>query len=493
MRVMRCLAALACLCVLASAVVAAEPLGGQRTVEPAAHWYKGNTHTHSLWSDGAFFPEQVADWYKSNGYNFLVLSEHNIFAQGERWKDITTSQTQFDVIGQARQRFGNDQVQTRPSTQPVTRPAAVKAAAAARQAATKAAGTSAPAPTAPVEARLRTLAQIAAVLQEEGKFVLIPGEEYSDRAESLHVHMGTVNVPRAYGPPASQPADRTVRETLVQDVQMLRAKTWAGHRSAVIVNHPNFVWALTAEDLAVVPAKFVEVANAHPAVRNMGDATHIGVERMWDIANSLRAARGMAPLYGIGSDDSHTLDPASKGSPGRSWIMVRAGSLDADAIVTAMDEGDYYVSSGVTLRQMQYDRQSGTFSIEIEPQAGAQYTISFIGTLDDANLTSQPATLPATAMAATAPSAGATTAQAASGPVAAPRTVRLSGRYSDSLGKVLQQTQGLKASYKLRGNELYVRAMVQSTLPSRMTDRPQQAWCQPFGWEMRIKSQAAQK
>src|SRR4051812_40680344 len=31
-------------------------------------WFKGNLHTHSLWSDGNDFPEMIADWYKSNGY-----------------------------------------------------------------------------------------------------------------------------------------------------------------------------------------------------------------------------------------------------------------------------------------------------------------------------------------------------------------------------------------------------------------------------------------
>ena len=26
-------------------------------------WYKGNTHTHSLWSDGNDFPEMIAKYY----------------------------------------------------------------------------------------------------------------------------------------------------------------------------------------------------------------------------------------------------------------------------------------------------------------------------------------------------------------------------------------------------------------------------------------------
>jgi len=42
-------------------------------------WYKGNTHTHTTNSDGDSPPEVVARWYKDHGYDFLVLSDHNVF------------------------------------------------------------------------------------------------------------------------------------------------------------------------------------------------------------------------------------------------------------------------------------------------------------------------------------------------------------------------------------------------------------------------------
>ena len=58
---------------------------------PTKQWYKGNTHTHTLWSDGNAAPETVAAWYKDKGYDFLCLSEHNIFADGsvQRFYPIT--------------------------------------------------------------------------------------------------------------------------------------------------------------------------------------------------------------------------------------------------------------------------------------------------------------------------------------------------------------------------------------------------------------------
>ena len=48
---------------------------------PAApgSWYKGNTHAHTTESDGDSSPEYVAQWYKDHGYDFLVLSDHNVF------------------------------------------------------------------------------------------------------------------------------------------------------------------------------------------------------------------------------------------------------------------------------------------------------------------------------------------------------------------------------------------------------------------------------
>ncbi|MGH7494653.1 MAG: PHP domain-containing protein [bacterium] len=41
-------------------------------------WFKGNTHTHTTMSDGDSPPEVVARWYKDHGYQFLVLSDHNV-------------------------------------------------------------------------------------------------------------------------------------------------------------------------------------------------------------------------------------------------------------------------------------------------------------------------------------------------------------------------------------------------------------------------------
>jgi len=41
-------------------------------------WRKGNLHTHTNLSDGDSPPGDVARWYDDHGYDFLVISDHNV-------------------------------------------------------------------------------------------------------------------------------------------------------------------------------------------------------------------------------------------------------------------------------------------------------------------------------------------------------------------------------------------------------------------------------
>jgi hypothetical protein len=60
-------------------------------------WFKGNTHAHTLESDGDSPPEYVARWYKEHGYNFLVLSDHNVFTDPTQLAQLVD--TSFILIG----------------------------------------------------------------------------------------------------------------------------------------------------------------------------------------------------------------------------------------------------------------------------------------------------------------------------------------------------------------------------------------------------------
>jgi hypothetical protein len=54
-------------------------------------WFKGNTHTHTTMSDGDSPPEVVVRWYKTHGYNFLVLSDHNVFTDPRQFTSFNDS------------------------------------------------------------------------------------------------------------------------------------------------------------------------------------------------------------------------------------------------------------------------------------------------------------------------------------------------------------------------------------------------------------------
>ncbi len=61
--------------------------------------------------------------------------------------------------------------------------------------------------------------------------------------------------------------------------------------------------------------------------------------------------------------------------------MVRADSLTPGSLIAAMEAGQFYASTGVVLKEIQYERN--LLSIEIAPEAGIIYKISFIGCKKD--------------------------------------------------------------------------------------------------------------
>ena len=73
------------------------------------------------------------------------------------------------------------------------------------------------------------------------------------------------------------------------------------------LNHPNFGWAVTAEEFMQLKGeKFFEVYNGHPSVRNEGDGTHASMERFWDIVLTWRlGVLDLPVMYGIATDDAH--------------------------------------------------------------------------------------------------------------------------------------------------------------------------------------------
>ena len=415
-------------------------------------WWRGNLHTHTLWSDGDAFPEMAIEWYKSHGYQFLALSDHNVLLQGEHW--ITLSEVArrakgepwrgaghqaTDAFGAYLAQFGSHWVETR--LHPTN---------------------------GEVQVRLKSLEECRALYEEAGRFQMIPAEELTHQSRDGHaIHLGVINLLEALRPRDGA----TVRETIRTNLQAALESAGRSAREVLIhVNHPNYKWGVTAEDLAaVVEEPFFEVWNGVETDNDPGDALHPATDEIWDIANTLRLAGLHAPpLYGLANDDTHDYQGTKRRAlPGRAWVWVRARRLTPDSLVRAMRAGEFYASTGVVLGDVRYDAAALTLSLRIEPHAGERFITRFIGTRRGVSLEGRPR-------------------RDATGRVVE-TTLDYRTAAGPQIGEVLAEVRGLHPGYRFRGDELYVRAVVQS---SAHTDVPstehefKRAWTQPVGWRL---------
>ncbi|MCG8308397.1 MAG: CehA/McbA family metallohydrolase [Cytophagales bacterium] len=71
----------------------------EKSASDAYRWYKGNTHTHTVLCGHAdTHPDTVAQWYLDRDYNFLILSEHNMFIDPEEVKLPENRRKDFILI-----------------------------------------------------------------------------------------------------------------------------------------------------------------------------------------------------------------------------------------------------------------------------------------------------------------------------------------------------------------------------------------------------------
>ena len=220
-----------------------------------------------------------------------------------------------------------------------------------------------------------------------GTFLLIPGEEVTqmvvapaDSTRRLQAHVNALGLRRLVLPLGERRVARgiSMRDGYARNIAEIRA---AG--GIAQVNHPNFRWSVQLADLEALPdSTLLEVWNAHTGVNNLGGVDPTGrvapsAEALWD---SL-LTRGKV-IFGVADDDSHSFGHADDDSyvltrPGRAWIMVRADTLNEPTILGAIRRGDFYASTGVTLRELSlgHDR----IQVAIAPMADSWYTIEFIG------------------------------------------------------------------------------------------------------------------
>jgi hypothetical protein len=391
------------------------------------HWYRGNIHTHTLWSDGDDYPEMVALWYKDHGYDFLSFSDHNTLMRRERWIGVLENmggQIAFDKLNA---QFPQDWVETRENEE------------------------------GELQIRLKAFDEIAKRVGDDGKFLLIQGEEISDEYLGTPVHMNATNLQETIPPMKGD----SIYEVMQRNTDALvRQRQRTGQAMIIHVNHPNFGYAITAEDLARVRGEnLFEVYNGHPHVNNEGNEWHASAERIWDVILTQRIAVFHMPLmFGLATDDGHSYHniPSRLSEPGRGWIEVLSRELTAEAIVKSIERGFFYASTGIKLNR--YLVALHGVDVRVEPEEGVDYTIDFIGTRSGYDKQMEPVIddddLP----------------------------VRTTKRYSNDIGRVMKTVTGVQGHYTFDPNDLYVRARITSSKKHPNPSVPgeyQQAWCQP--------------
>ena len=281
----RLIAPIAALVPLLSVSLSAQaPASGQ--------WYKGNTHTHTLNSDGDSTPDEVVRWYREHGYAFVVLTDHNYL-------------TSVDGLN--------------------------------------------------------------AVHGADDKFLVIRGEEVTDPLGGKPLHVNALDPVSRIAPQGGT----SVLDVLTRNVAAIRRANGVPH-----VNHPNFGWAITRDELQQVREnKLFEVYNGHPLVNNLGGGGIPGLEEVWDAILS----NGVL-LYGIAVDDAHTFkDPGNPdvAGPGRGWVMVRSPRLEARSLLAALERGDFYATTGVELQEVEVTARRMRVMVKARPSS--KYRIQFIG------------------------------------------------------------------------------------------------------------------
>lgn len=369
-------------------------------------WYKGNLHAHSFWSDGNDFPEMIMDWYKGHNYDFAVLSDHNTLNAGEKWVTIGDNETKKLALKKYQKRFDNDWINIEKDSEGNT------------------------------QVRLKTLQEYRNLFEENEEFLIMQSEEITDRYENKHIHVNATNIVEKIGPQGGNSVSEMLQNN-IDAVNEQRGTT--GVPMIPHINHPNFGWSVTTNDIKKLDGEqFFEVYNGHPAVHNFGDDSRPGMDEMWDDILTAYLLNDKPPMYGLATDDSHSYHERKVGhsNTGRGWVMVNAEYLNPVSIIHALENGDFYATSGVDFDYIK--RKGKTLSLKIRTKTGVNYKVQFIGTKKSNPL---------------------------------------------KTGIILEETENTEASYTLSDNDLYVRALI---ISDRIKDNPyvegetERAWVQPL-------------
>ena len=201
----------------------------------------------------------------------------------------------------------------------------------------------------------------------DDQFLVMKGEEVTDRFQTKPVHLNGF-APTAFIKP---PGGSSVLDMAQRMIDAIR-----GAGAVPSVNHPNFGWAISADELLQLQrTRLFEVFNGHPTVNNLGGGGVPGLEEVWD-----RMLSSGKLLYGLAVDDAHYFkrpEDKTAARPGQGWVYVRSPRLESRALVEALERGDFYSSTGVELQSI--TATSSALTIAVKTETSSKYRIQFIG------------------------------------------------------------------------------------------------------------------
>ena len=193
------------------------------------------------------------------------------------------------------------------------------------------------------------------------RFLLITGEEVTTSFREAPVHVNAFRLAKTIQPAPG----RSVQETIQANVDRILESG-----SIPSLNHPFYRWAIEPEVFREIERlRLFEVFNGILDTNDEG-----GLEQMWDSA--LTAGR---EIYGIAVDDAHEFKSfgPERSNPGRGWIEVQAAELTQEAVLEAVERGNFYSSTGIKLADLSHG--DGAISLRIEPRGDEKYLTRFIG------------------------------------------------------------------------------------------------------------------
>ena len=198
--------------------------------------------------------------------------------------------------------------------------------------------------------------------------LMIPGEEISANIQNgtIPIHINGIGISRVV-----EPIDTG------QIVSTIQANVDAIHQAGGIssINHPNYKWAFDHTHLNKVKGlDLLEIFNGHPVTNVYGGPGKYSYDQIWDGILSEGSV-----VFGVATDDAHNYHDfvPGKSNPGRGWVVVRAVEFTQEAIVGALETGEFYASTGVSLADLEATPEK--IKVEIDPAPFQVYSTKFIG------------------------------------------------------------------------------------------------------------------